>query len=908
MSKIKRSLAMLLAFFMVAVSIAGVTPVYAQEAETSGYQIKSTYDEEQNNMWQIAEKGAYGVLYEFKCGTRGASLPDAVTDQLPLDEKTYAMGASVSAILPEEKEIIGPKNNASNAPMGVWKFTGYDADSKVVSDDTLESGKDSSDSKLYVIFTGTWTFTVNQYDVSYEFVASDSSKQLPKGVTDQKPAAETDKVTHGKTAKPSKSSFKEVKDDDGKWVFKGWDPQEVQNVTADVTFTGTWEYVPNTYKVTYVFETEENKDLPASVTSQLPPEETHVKGDKVSMPVLDEEEISAEDGVWTFDGWDYDEVEVGTEDIIVTGIWSFAPYQYIVSYEFKSASDKGLPKEITALLPAPEQKKHGEKVTPPEPDETRIEAEEQKGIWLFKGWSPKEVDSIKANQKFVGTWKFYEYQEVIAKNLTVYEGGLGSNNSTTTGDALPEPTWAAQMDGHTVTVDGNEWDVSKKGLPFAWNYVDKDGKKVENSATVGVYALHVYPLAELKGKDVIIDDKYVLWLSEDGVQAGTVNVRDVTDNENADTLSTDTFKNVYNHESPQDIQASSFRSMTGQAALSEGSALDGVFDAVTGTHTDACDPEEPHAHVKEGTTFLKNGAPDMPVGENAKIGLLWDNLLENVLGQPARVEKLHEKSLDAIDKDTFDLDGTLHKDFKYIDLVDMTDGNIWVGTRQNDVTVYYPYPEGVDKEDTITVTWYEGLTRDYTIDMTDSDLDDEIDKTKAHTVNNLRKTETGILFDVPSKQFGPIEVMWQKSYAPAYEFISGTEGKELPQSIKDSAPKADQEYTEGVAITAPEVTSKEVKTEDGVWTFQKWDADSKVSAEGVKFTGIWTYEKNTSMPDDVPDKGNTNSSQPSVPGKTQGTDSPTTGDNTNLTLWSSILLVSVLLLVVLLEIRRKKKK
>lgn len=79
MSKIKRSLAMLLAFFMVAVSIAGVTPVYAQEAETSGYQIKSTYDEEQNNMWQIAEKGAYGVLYEFKCGTRGASLPDAVT-------------------------------------------------------------------------------------------------------------------------------------------------------------------------------------------------------------------------------------------------------------------------------------------------------------------------------------------------------------------------------------------------------------------------------------------------------------------------------------------------------------------------------------------------------------------------------------------------------------------------------------------------------------------------------------------------------------------------------------------------------------------------------------------------------------------------------------------------------------
>ena len=188
-----------------------------------------------NYMWQIAEKGAYSVLYEFKCGTRGASLPDAVTGQLPLDERMYAMGDTVSAIMPEETEITGPKSNASNAPIGVWKFIGY--------------------------------------DVIYEFVASDSSKELPEDETDQKPDTETDKVTHGKTAKPSVSSFTEVKDGDGKWVFKDWEPQEVQNVTSDVTFTGTWEYIANTHKVTYVFDTEENRELPASVTSQLPSEE-----------------------------------------------------------------------------------------------------------------------------------------------------------------------------------------------------------------------------------------------------------------------------------------------------------------------------------------------------------------------------------------------------------------------------------------------------------------------------------------------------------------------------------------------------------------------------------------------------------------------------------------------------------
>ena len=55
-------------------------------------------------------------------------------------------------------ELIGPKNNSAGSPIGVWKFTGYDSDSKVVNEDNLESGKDPSDEKRYIIFTGTWTW------------------------------------------------------------------------------------------------------------------------------------------------------------------------------------------------------------------------------------------------------------------------------------------------------------------------------------------------------------------------------------------------------------------------------------------------------------------------------------------------------------------------------------------------------------------------------------------------------------------------------------------------------------------------------------------------------------------------------------------------------------------------------
>lgn len=183
--------------------------------------------------------------------------------------------------------------------------------------------------------------------------------------------------------------------------------------------------------------------------------------------------------------------------------------------------------------------------------------------------------------------------------------------------------------------------------------------------------------------------------------------RDVTNNEHADNLYTETFKNVYNYTPTQEpVSQGFFKDMIATfVSIFDDSALDGTFDTETGTHTDDCDPEEPHAHVQEGTTFLKNGKEDMPVGEDAKIGLLWDNFLPDVLGSETRMEKLHNKSLDAVGEGTFDTNGTIHRDFKYIDLVDMTDGNVWVGTLSRDVTVYYPYPEGVDKNDDIAITY-----------------------------------------------------------------------------------------------------------------------------------------------------------------------------------------------------------
>lgn len=329
-----------------------------------------------------------------------------------------------------------------------------------------------------------------------------------------------------------------------------------------------------------------------------------------------------------------------------------------------------------------------------------------------------------------------EMETIDAQDLVAYEGGLGSDGGQTTGDALPEPVWSQQINNSNIKVGDTEWNIDEKGLPFDWEYLDEDGNQVKTSATVGTYSLYVLPLEEIKNKDVFIDDKLLL-IPDNGLKVATVSVRDITDNEKANNLSTDIFKKIYNYKAPSQNDVSKILSLM-KVSISQNSALNGNFNE-NGTQDEDCDITQPHAHVQEDTIFYKNGKEDMPVNSNAKIALLYDNLLSDVLGQEERMNKLHQKSMSVIDEEIFDESQEVEREFKYIDLVDMNDGNLWVGTKDEDVTVYIPYPDGVTLNDAITVTYYDALTRDYTIDMEQSNLDEEIEKSNAHVAHNIKK-------------------------------------------------------------------------------------------------------------------------------------------------------------------------
>lgn len=347
-------------------------------------------------------------------------------------------------------------------------------------------------------------------------------------------------------------------------------------------------------------------------------------------------------------------------------------------------------------------------------------------------------------------------------DLTAYEGGIGSSASDGA-DALPEPEWlGVDWESARVTVDNEVWDVDTQGLPFRWSYgtTADDPALVTSSARAGAYYLLAAPL---EGNPVVTVNGKLLMLPSDYVVTDAQGsdvimlVRDITDDEAADALDTSLFRRVYGEEADASPLAWLNSLVVDTAWAAGGSALDGDFTSA-GTHSGDCDNTAPHAHVAAGTTFVRNGRAELPVNDGARIGLLWDDLLSSVLGIPEHEATLDAKARKAVGWE--DAEGVQNR-FKYLDLVDMNDGNVWVATADgSDVTVFIPYFDGISADDQIAVAYFDGLTRDYTIDMSSSDLGAEVAASGAHALK-VTKADDGILFSVPSGEFGPFELLWR---------------------------------------------------------------------------------------------------------------------------------------------------
>nr|WP_311444825.1 SHIRT domain-containing protein [Ezakiella coagulans] len=168
---------------------------------------------------------------------------------------------------------------------------------------------------------------VEKVKVTYVYVSGTDGKTLP----DKLKAPDATEVKKGETVEvPKNPNPAEYTTDDGKWTFKGWNPNTKQtNVQADVKFTGTWEFTKKepvvvTVQVTYEYVSgTDGKTLPDKLKA---PDATEVKkGETVEVPKNpNPAEYTTDDGKWTFKGWNPNTKQTNVQkDVKFIGTWEF---------------------------------------------------------------------------------------------------------------------------------------------------------------------------------------------------------------------------------------------------------------------------------------------------------------------------------------------------------------------------------------------------------------------------------------------------------------------------------------------------------------------------------------------------------------------------------------------------------
>ena len=149
-------------------------------------------------------------------------------------------------------------------------------------------------------------------------------------------------------------------------------------------------------------------------------------------------------------------------------------------------------------------------------------------------------------------------------------------------------------------------------------------------------------------------------------------------------------------------------------------------------------PADAEYYVNDSQVKVVNGTPSL--------------LVDNIISNEESDRLLTEKAIETLDITASD---KLQYDFRYLDLVDSSNGNTWI-TSSKPVTVYWPYPEGTDQNTRFYLVHYDGLDREMSIEGVEQAI---ADCNAASIIP--QNTEHGISFETSG--FSPFVLIWEAS-------------------------------------------------------------------------------------------------------------------------------------------------
>ena len=254
---------------------------------------------------------------------------------------------------------------------------------------------------------------VTFYNVSYRFQSGTPGKTLPEAIEGYKPTDQNHYENQAEinATQPTSTEYADA-ENDGKWVFKGYDEAKKQVNKADVEFIGTWVFEANKYGVTYRFQSgTEGKMLPAAIEGYKPTDQNRY-ADKANVaatqPTTKEYVDTVNDGKWVFKSYDAESKVVNKADVEFIGKWEFEANKYGVTYRFQSGTpDKILPQAIEGYKPT-DQNRYADKanVAATQPTTKEYVDTVNDGKWVFKSYDAESKVVNKADVEFIGKWEF----------------------------------------------------------------------------------------------------------------------------------------------------------------------------------------------------------------------------------------------------------------------------------------------------------------------------------------------------------------------------------------------------------------------------------------------------------------------------------------------------------------------
>lgn len=226
---------------------------------------------------------------------------------------------------------------------------------------------------------------------------------------------------------------------------------------------------------------------------------------------------------------------------------------------------------------------------------------------------------------------------------------------------------------------------------------------------------------------------------------------------------------------------------------------------------------QPGAVADPNTTYTINDSDVQVVGGN--VSLLFDEIINNQGDD--RTGQLKARA----ERELPQLSGNRDYayEFKYLDLVDASNGNAWVKASDN-LTIYWPLPEGADV-DTLQVLHFKDLHRN----MVSGIIEGSIANCAVETIS-CQVSGDYVTFDIGSGGFSPFALVWEERgpIVPptTYYTITATAG-------------------EGGAI-APDGTVRVAQGADRTFTISAAEgyviADVLVDGESIGAVDSYTFE------------------------------------------------------------------